>query len=102
MTCPRVSYYNAAGEAHWPDAFVGSDEFYAIDWTNALLSNGDSITGTPFWNIPVGLAGSDKSVVFNKTQIKLSADAIGKHKVTCTINTVKSQVLVQKINLKVM
>jgi len=101
MISPRVSYYSASGQAHWPDAYIGSDEYYAIDWDKALIPEGDSISGFAMWSVPPGLTASSETTILNKAQLKLLALLPGDHVITCTINTTKSQILVQKINLTV-
>jgi hypothetical protein len=98
-----ISYKDSLGNAHWPDAPVGSAKYYGVDWGDYLTAEGDTI-GTASWDVPTGLTDSDDSIVSDVARIKLSADTAGEYTVTCTITSTEgaeSQTHVQKMRLKV-
>jgi len=68
----------------------GDDEklVYAIDWSDWLATNSDSID-TSTWSVPTGLTSESTSATADTTRIKLSGGTIGQtYEVTNVITTV--------------
>lgn len=99
----RSSYTDKNGVAHWTDCFAGSQEYYGIEWANWLTNENDTLTGVT-WTLPNGLTQLDAYNTTTLTAIKIGADEVGEHEVSCTIDTIENsdtQKVVQKIILKV-
>lgn len=97
------SVKKADGSCHWPDANIGSNKFYGVDWTTYLTAESDTI-GTATWTIPTGLTDSNDSIVSNVARIQLSADTVGEYEVKCQITSTEggeTQTHIQVMNLKV-
>ena len=98
-----LSYKDAAGDAHWPDAQIGSEKYYGVDWDAFLTTENDTITDTT-WTVPSGLTNMDKKQDGNTAIVKLRADTAGKYQVVCEISTVEAgdtQKFIQVMNLEV-
>ncbi len=98
-----ISYKDADGEAHWPSAQINTAKYYAVEWTEFLAAENDSMTEVT-WTVPTGLTDQDEYQVGNQARIKLKADTAGNYKVLCEIATVEggdTQKFIQVMNLEV-
>ena len=98
-----VSYTDAEGQAHWPDAPITSEKEYAVDWTAYLVAENDTIS-TVSWTVPDGLTKMDDYEVSSEARIKLSADTLGNHEVKCEMNSTegaKTQKHIQVMHIQV-
>lgn len=98
-----LSYKDAQGLAHWPNAQLGKETYYGVEWDDFLISENDTITAIT-WTVPLGLTNMDEDQVLNQARIKLSADIVGKYEVLCSIDTIESvetQLFVQKMYIEV-
>lgn len=95
--------YTAIDGNHWPDAYLGNDEYYAIDYSEWASEENDTVTSVT-WNVPEGLHGDDSHEAGGKAFIKLRADKRGSFKVVCTLTAMedgKQQKKVIEMILKV-
>ena len=97
------SYTDSAGAAHWPDATIGSEKYYGIDFDEFLTNENDTWTGVS-WIVPSGMTNMDEVEVSNEVRIKLSADAVGDYEIICELETVEgadTQKIIQKMLISV-
>ena len=80
------SYKDSSGLCHWPDAPLNSEKYYAVDWTDYLDNEVDTI-GIVTWTVPSGLTNMDSNEVGDQARIKLRADTIGNYEVVCTMTS---------------
>lgn len=81
-------YYDDEGRPHWPDASLGSEKYYPVDWTGFLVQENDTRSNVS-WTVPTGLTNMDTTTDGNKVLVKLSADTVGTYEVICEIETVE-------------
>lgn len=75
---------------HWPDADVGDDLYYGIDFNACInVAKGEEITGVE-WILPDELTSSDSFVQDNIVNIKLYSPTVGTFKVICKLSTLLS------------
>jgi len=80
------SYIDEQGLAHWPDAPLGSEKYYGIDFDDLLTAENDIWTSIT-WTVPTGMTKMDEKEVENEMRIKLSADTNGSHKIICELES---------------
>ena len=102
---PVVDPYIENGKLYWPDANVGSEKYYELDWTDYLAAEEDTLD-TVSWVVPAsGVTEMHTKIVeLTKTRIKLSADVVNEYEITCILNSkeqLDTQKHVKKISLKV-
>ena len=71
---------------HWPDADVGDQLLYGIDFTDYITESGEAITNVT-WTVETGVTSVDNFEVGAIAYIKILTDEIGTFKVTCTLTT---------------
>ena len=71
---------------HWPDADVGDQLLYGLDFTDYIADSGESVT-TVTWAVDTGISNVDDFEVGAIAYIKILSDEIGTFKVTCTLTT---------------
>ena len=99
----QESYYDDNGDLHWADAVVGEEKDYAVDWSERMTNEGDTLQSIT-WTIPDGLTEVDTDLTDDLATIWLTADTVGTHEIKCQANTVDSganQIYIRKILLKV-
>jgi hypothetical protein len=100
-----ITYIDSYGDAWWkPDAIVGSEKYYTLDWSEWLTAENDTLNGDAVWTVPTGLTNMDEQNLSPLTSIKLSADAVGTYTIECEIPTIESpltQKMIQRIHLTV-
>ena len=97
------SYTDADGLAWWPSTPLTSEKFFAVDWTDYLTAENDTI-GVVDWTVPTGLTNMADSEVGDQARIKLSADSVGTYEITCEMNSTEgsdTQKHIQVMNLEV-
>jgi hypothetical protein len=96
---------DADGNAWWkPDAIVGSEKYYTLDWSEWLTAENDTLNGSAIWFIPAGLTNMDEQNLAPLTSIKLRADAVGTYIIECKVPTIESpltQKMIQRVHLTV-
>ena len=98
-----ISYKDSSGQCHWPDAPLLSEKYYAVDWTDYLSNEVDTID-TVTWTVPSGLTSMDENEVGDQARIKLRADTVGEYEVICTMTSTEgaeTQKHVQKMHIEV-
>jgi len=78
--------YTATDGIHWPDAFVGEDAFYSIDFTNWLSKTNDEVL-TATWELPEGITSFENFISNNKAIIKLNTQIAGTYEIICSITS---------------
>ena len=74
---------------HWPDANIGDDLLYGIDFTDYIAESSETIT-TVIWTLPTGATGITSSDDFLQGEIaliKLATSKIGTYEIVCTLST---------------
>jgi len=83
---------------HWPDADVGDDLYYGVNFQtylsdailNVVHALQNEIIVNVTWTIPNGLISSDEFIEEDVGIIKLASNSIGTFKVICDLETVSS------------
>jgi hypothetical protein len=81
--------YEAIDGTHFPDANVGDDLFYAIDISQWLSAEHDTLTSVA-WVYPSGVTSSEQFLVGNEATIKVATNKTGSFKLICKITTVEN------------
>jgi len=81
----KYSYKDIDGN-HWPDANVGDDMFYSINYAQWGISEGDTFTSVN-WVLPTGVTSSDASQEYGQVIIKIATPTTGTYKIICELTT---------------
>lgn len=71
---------------HWPDAALGDELFYCIDYNTWITEENDSLVSIT-WVVPDGLEGSEAHEANGEAFIKLKTLARGSHRVEMHLRT---------------
>lgn len=93
---------------HWPDTFVGSEEFYCFNFADYINQENNVIVNCT-WVLPKGITGSDDGITDIEAFIKLVPTHIGTFEIRCQLrmtettpqSTVYEETRVLKMFLKV-
>jgi hypothetical protein len=86
MTIPKKFPYKNIDGNHFPDADVGDELYYALDFTCWLNSENDAIVGAR-WEVPEGVIKLDDFVLDDQGNIKISTPNIGIFKILCYLTS---------------
>ncbi len=92
------------GYARWPDTYVGSEEYYAIDCGPYLTNENDTLDSVT-WTLPTGLTQLDAQAVNNIAHVKIRTDSVGFYTVQFELNSIESgntQKTLERIRLRVL
>lgn len=81
--------YSEIDGNHWPDADVGDDLYYSIDF-NCWLETEAEASSTVEWIIPEGITSSDQYVEAETAFIQLATNKRGTFKIICKVTSVDS------------
>lgn len=103
ITIKRLSYESSAG-IHWPDASVGTEEYYAISYVDLVDVEAELVTSID-WIVPTGITKMDSYIntEYHEGHVKLKPTKAGIFKVIAVINsadTSKTQKTRKEIILK--
>lgn len=90
----RKYIYTDIDGNHWPDAEMGDDLYYAIDFSCWLTNEADTIIAVR-WTIPAGAHSSDEFLVGTEATVKISVDKPGSYKIIGTIDSTDSNNVIQ-------
>jgi len=71
---------------HWPDADVGDQALYGIDYSDYITESSETVTDTT-WVVETGLTKIDDFDDSDIAFIKILSDEIGTFKAACTLTT---------------
>lgn len=74
---------------HWPDAPLGSDLFYSIDYSTWIVEEGDVLVSAT-WELPSGVTGTEAHEASGQAYIKIKAEERGSHHIKCTLTTTEN------------
>jgi hypothetical protein len=83
----RKFNYNDIDGNHWPDADVGDELYYAIDFSCWLNNEADTIDSV-VWAIPEGIEATDEYIDGTEAVIKLKTSGYGSFKVLCKMTSI--------------
>ena len=95
MSIKTFPYHEIDGD-HFPDATLGSDLYYGLDFSCWLTGEEDTIVSTT-WSYPEGITSEDDFMQGNVGNIKLKATRPGSFIINCllvseeTVNAVTLQ-----------
>lgn len=81
--------YTAPDGNHFPDANLGDDLFYAIEFSPWLLNEADTLTSVE-WTYPKGVSSSEEFLVGTSATIKVLTNKVGTFKITCKITSTEN------------
>ena len=91
------------GYDQWPDTYLGSSEYYAVDCNPYLTNEGDTLDNVD-WVVPIGLTEEDRLDFEGFAYIKLKGDVAGTHTILFKLNSsegAKTQLVQGRFRLKV-
>ena len=88
MSFKNFPYTDVDGE-HFPDAIVGSDVFYGLDFTCWLANEEDTIVSA-VWTLPDGLTTSDDFLQDTVGTIKIKALRAGSYVINCVLTSTET------------
>ena len=83
---PKNYPYLATDGNHFPDAALGSSQYYCINYLQWLTEEGDTLVGVE-WELPEGLTGEDAHEAAGEAFIKLTPEFRRSYRVTCKVTT---------------
>lgn len=83
---PKKYSYTDIDGLHWPDANVGDNLFYSIDFNCWLHEESETITSVN-WIIPEGVESEQDLVTDNIGHVKIETPNIGSYKIVCELGT---------------
>lgn len=77
--------YIATDGKHWPDAYIGSELVYSLDFTSLIPEALPTMIADVTWDLPKGLKGTEAFEDNHMAHVKILAEEYGSHKVTCSV-----------------
>ena len=84
----KYSYKDVDG-FHFPDANTGDDLFYAVDVSNWLVTEADTLS-TVQWSYPSGVTSSENYLNGSEATIKIATNKVGTYKINCKITSIEN------------
>ena len=83
-------YYKEIDGDHFPDATLGSNLFYGLDFS-CWLSNESDLIKSVTWNLPKGIQSEDSFMQGNKGIVKLKGEYPGSFIINCVLVSEETQ-----------